>query len=631
MSFGPIYESSILKENSLNCYQSTLPPEENIESGSVIKVFDAVIDAEDGTVVEKQSSTEAAKEDRNFNIKELLKKYKKKPEEVLQELKINFSDKQKEELSKLITDKKKLESFLKIAQNDKLSADDIFAAVNKMKEFKPSNWWTRTKNSVKTLFKEGVSEFFEAAKSETVYFASKLGENMGEIREERKDFSSENTANIAQTITEKPKVKENVMHFVKKNNDDGQKLYTEENVIEAAGFIASHVKDADKFTANAVELESIKDKYGKSKYKGTTTINYSKRVTLNSEIKPAAYAAACKSDMTDEYLDNTTENLFKNPYMAKSIEYTSSAKNADGSDRFTASDVNSTSNHLVIRNKNYCGSYADNIKELAQNQNLSSTNVLNIAKNITAHPEIKAAVMEKIQSGNYTGSEIEQYSAQYAKEASKNSTSATTAPTASYSTEAGSKDSSNTTNPVTTVSKVKGAVNSRQTASTVSSVDNEETYVQKTVISGKAYERRKVYQTLYKKYGPLAEKILQNLEKNSDFIEIIKLYGANKELLNAAIEQPGILRKLKSVSNLSKNELAEALAQCTNSSSTEVMVQALSTTKNAQKAIEITKKSKIFNLNDNALDILTSCKDTTSKQTELDTLYNGGKNKNYEI
>ena len=141
----------------------------------------------------------------NIDIDELTKKYKKNPIAVLNELGINFDKNQIEQLKLFLKDKKSLKSFLNlIKENGSLKPGDIVAAVEKVSKYQPKNIGGRIGNFFKTLFKEGVSDAIEVAKSETVYYAGKLGENMDEVRTERQDFSSETVVDISDTMTQQP-------------------------------------------------------------------------------------------------------------------------------------------------------------------------------------------------------------------------------------------------------------------------------------------------------------------------------------------------------------------------------------------------------------------------------------------
>lgn len=112
MSYGITYDSSIKWIDSLSFYQSQLlEAEKEGKDTADIQMFNNDLLPMTGTEVEKEDK----KLNRDFNISELVKKYKKNPADILKELNIGFSDEQKEKLAGIITDKKKLKAFLEIA------------------------------------------------------------------------------------------------------------------------------------------------------------------------------------------------------------------------------------------------------------------------------------------------------------------------------------------------------------------------------------------------------------------------------------------------------------------------------------------------------------------------------------
>ena len=122
-----------------------------------------------------------------------------------------------------------------------------------------------------------------------------------------------------------------------------------------------------------------------------------------------------------------------------------------------------------------------------------------------------------------------------------------------------------------------------------------------------------------------AEKILQKMEENPDFIEIMKQYNGNTTILAALVNDPTLVDRIKKVAgSISINEMADVIKQCTDSSSTRVMLSALES-HNPAEAIKITKQSKIFNLKDDTLTILSKTGvDNSRKKDELENLYQSG-------
>ena len=109
----------------------------------------------------QQSLPENEKKSNNFadiDVNELVKKYKKNPIGVLNELGINFDKKQIEELKSILTDKKQLKSFLNLLKdNEALTAGDIVGAMKNIANHKAQPWYKSFINLGKTLLKEGVS------------------------------------------------------------------------------------------------------------------------------------------------------------------------------------------------------------------------------------------------------------------------------------------------------------------------------------------------------------------------------------------------------------------------------------------------------------------------------------------
>lgn len=612
---GNYYDSTILTETPLRCYKpETVETTEEVNDTSSVNVF-----------AQNLSQTQENKVDLSeIDIDELIKKYKKNPLGVLDELGIEFTDKQKAELKAFITNKKSLKSFLKlIKDNNALNSNDIISATRNVKKFKPKGFFKRTFNVIKTVFTDGIGEAVDLAKSETTHYAGKLGRNMNEIRSERTDFSSDAVADVGDTITQQPETKESVMHFVLKNNKDGSKLYTQDDVIHARNIIVDNIDEAQEFTANTVELESIQDTNGFIKYKGSTIINVGDRMTKNQDVKSTMLNVAKKSDMTDEYLENTTSNLAQNHSMASVIDYIVGAKDQNGKDKFTAFSVSTESSHLVDKNSKYCEIVTEAIKEVSKNQNISSENILSTAHEAAKFPEKKNEIIANAVS-NKTTLQAEQ------KTATINSKQEKTFTTQQAATnELKAEQQQAATNPITTINKSSTA-NENFTSNNVLNLaqvayqNTEKEIVDKAVINGETYERSEVLRELRKKFGVSAEKVLNKIESDASFIEVMKQYGGNKTIIAALVEDPYLITKIKKVSgSIGVNELADVVKLCTDSTSTNVMLEALQHS-SPQEAMLITKKSKIFNLKDDALDILSSSRSTVNKKQQIDELLLNG-------
>lgn len=560
-----------------------------------------------GTTVEKEEKED--KINRNFDIDELVKKYKNDPLKVLEVLGIDYTDEQIEELKLIINDKKSLKSFLEIVKQDNLSASDIFAGIKKAATQKTSGIFSRIKNVITTAIEEGIEEAFNLAQSEQVYKAGKLGSNMNDIREEREDFSSEGVANIAQTIVDTPEIKENTMHFVTKNENDGKKLYTEEDVTKATEIMAQNPQDANLFTANAVELESIKDNKNNIKYKGSTIINVDEKMVQNKDLQSTMLNTAKKKDMTDNYLVGITDNLVENPNMKKALDEFLNMKDDKGNDRFSASNILNQTDYMADKDIDIINDYLINTKELAIHDKLSGDNIVSISGNITDKPEIKNEVLTLIETQSVNGNEVEKY----AESALVNNNNEQTQ---KEYTKSNTISTQTATNPII---NNKSITNNAEIKSATE--PEEKIFATTTTINGKIYDRNLVQNALYRKFGTSAEGILQNLEKDPRFIETIKKYGNQKVILDSIINQPGLVEKLmRSLRSISTDELANMLPLCTNSTMTETLIK-LTSKYGATKAVSMLTEAKNNNTIDQILAILDNgTMDTSTKKAKIENI-----------
>lgn len=549
MSYCSSYNSSILNEDSVRQYRGKLTEYSLTKGNTGVEVFNQTIVNEDGTRVER-TGVNAYKEDRSFDISKLLKKYEKNPEEIFNELDIRFTNEQKNNLKKLLTNKKRLEAFLKIAQNDKLSADDIYTAIQNVKEFKPSKWYNRISKSLSVLTQEGFTDFIKYTKSETVYYAEKLGNNMNAISQERNDFSSQGKTDVAEAITRKPKQKNNIMHFVSQRCKDYTKYYTENDVLRATRYIYNNTKKANEFTSNAMEIESITDSNGVSKYTGNTTLNVSERITNNPEIKDAAIAVGKKGDMTDTYFNSITANLYKNPAIKDAIYESTTAKDKYGNDKYKAVNVNDISNTLADKSNEYVQNYSQIMKELDNYSDLKGKEIIEIAKQGADNPESNEEILNKYTNQNVSETNTHEKYAQETIQQNINDNNV--------------KYESAPKLEIKNQQKSQSYTAQRNTTDTDFYKEEETSFRSAVIINGKSYERTEIIEVLYKNFGPMAGKLLQNLEKDNDFAAIIKSCSGNKELLRAIVENPQVLKKLNSALKMSRNELTDAYKLCTN-------------------------------------------------------------------
>ena len=176
---------------------------------------------------------------------------------------------------------------MNFAKEEELTKEDIVEGFKTLSEMAPSSTWKKIGNFFKTIFEDGLSEAFKLAKSEKVYRSEKMSETMGEIREERKDFSSRSLAQIAKNTTEKPDIKQNTVHFVTKKDgtteimgftetqlDDFVDAYYNEGMAFGDGkmYTLPYAKSTEVLFYNKTEFE-------KNKWNGYWTSRISSRKT----------------------------------------------------------------------------------------------------------------------------------------------------------------------------------------------------------------------------------------------------------------------------------------------------------------------------------------------------------------
>lgn len=561
---------------------------------------------------------------RNINKKDLVKRFKDNPMGVIQELGIELTPQELNQLQSLLTDKKSLQQFLNIVDKSNLTPQDLIGALDHETKRKGSNWFKRTW----TRITEG--------RSEHEINADNFSREMSEVRESRQDFSTNTVVDIADTNEANPENKENVMHFVEAKTTNGKAVYTEENVTDAVAYIKERPDDADEFVSITTELESIVDEHGVPKYTGTTMINVGKRSVENPKLKETNLKIAHKGDMTDEFLENITKNLFENPDMQSIIDYSLGAKNKDGSDKFSAGNINDESNQLVDKALDFCNSYLDNLKTLSKYGNLSSDDIIKITQNVTAHPEIYNDVISKLESG-MSGSEVAEYSSQCAQAAQNGSYNAPQTTAGINNTDTASSFGSYSNTDIENAQKekmtklnegIKNSAKNKQNnkfelilqLSEITDID-EQNSSNTVQIAGKYYAKDKLKAALYRQFGTISGRVFNKIVADPNFIETIKQYNGNKVIIEALLKNPELINKIDLAGTLSNKERAEIIGLCTDSGSTNVMLAALESG-SVTDAIRTTKMAKITNAKDDTLAILTSNnKSNSNKKQELQQLY----------
>lgn len=566
---------------------------------------------------------------KNIDIDKLAKKYKKNPLDIFNELGIEFTKEELKTIKSFITDEKSLKAFLNFAKEEELTKEDIVEGFKTLNEMAPSGFWKRVGNFFKTIFDDGLAEAFKLAQSEKVYRSEKMSETMGEIRGEREDFSSKGLAQIAKNTTEVPEIKQNTMHFVTKKDGNGNHIYSENATMAANDYMYENAAKADDFTANAVELELIKGPNNTIKFTGDTIVKVSTRMTNKPELKETMMQVGKKADMTNEYFDGITNNLYENPDMEPTISYMVTAKKQDGTDRFTAGNTYSSSEHLVNKNQTYCQNYDSNIRVLAQNENISGDDVVKLNAIATTYPETRNEIIEKCsQNPSNISKIVEEYEQKYSSTNYRSNSQQN-----EYNTIINEKinDKATATNNVSNASaqlveKYKNITKEQLQSNQIqnNSIENE---AETTEINGQKYSRTVVLDALYKKFGEHSEKILQQLEENPEFVNLIKMYGNNKKLVAALADNPQIINQLKSgSSSLTASELTEMVELCHNQKTLNMMKE-LTEKYGATKAIRIIKSAKMNNLLAETENILnTNTKDSGTKKEEIDSLVTNRRN-----
>ena len=569
--------------------------------------FDANHTAQNTETIETEKKSKYSE---NF-IDELIKKYEKNPTEIFKELGINFTKEEKKKIEEYFSDAKSIKSFMLFVAQENLTKEDIVAGIEKLKTIPETSWLTRIKNVVKATFTDGIQEAFKLAKSERIYKAEKLSNNMNEIREEREDFSSTSVADIAFEVTENKEIKSNVMHFVTKKDTQNLHLYDEESTNKAVNYMSQNTEKADIFTSNAVELESIQDSNKQTKYKGSTIVNVSERMTEAPELKATMMSVGKKQDMNDNNFDNITNNLYNNPNMKDVIDFMATAIDEEGKDRFSAENLNNTSEYLLDKLKEQCETYNINLQKLTRNYNLSGDRITQLTQIIAENPEIKNFIINKLETTpNINEKELIKECQNYLEEKQY-------------------KDNYTEINTQETEETIHSYSEYKANTNAISKEKTEYIGKTKTVeIKGEYYDRKTVLSYLNKKFDMKGEEILQSLEHNPEFIDYIKQFVKCQDILPQLINNPkdciSKINKFKNASStISPKEMNELIALSTNSENTEILANQVAIY-GARYAISYFKKAKFNNCLDEAKIIYTTNTiDRESKKEKIDELIHG--------
>ena len=573
---------------------------------------------------ENKKTAEQRKESkRNINFDTLYEKYKKNPSAVLKELGLPADS---EELKAMLKDDNALKVLLTIAEKENLTAGDLKAAFLNVMNEKPSNF-----------FKRAWSWLTNGFRSEREVNADRLSTNMNDIRRVRgEEFSTEIVIEISIYAGDDENRKANAMHFVEKQSEKDKFLYSEGNVRSAIKFMDENPEMADQFVINTTELESIKDVKGAPRYNGDTNISVGARMTKHAELAQTMKKAAHKSDMTNEYLENITNNLAQNPYMQGAIEFSLDAKKADGTDRFSACSINTESNQLVNQNEEFCNNYENNLRKISQYENLTSEEIVSISESITKKPEIANEVISKIESGKMTGKEIAEYAENIAngkntKVETINKEQNETATITSETTTAESNNKQTTQQAETQKQQAERNFNNK--TNTTQNCENSQAKDEQIttnnnnesiVIAGVAYNAEELKRSFETQFGSLSDEVLTAVQKDPKKLDVIKQYANNPVIIKAYLDDNSFFAKIKTTTQLSKSELEDVLSLCTDESSKELMLAALEQG-SASYALKTVRYAKITNSKDDAHEILSSkTMGAELKKNKLNELYGMG-------
>ena len=562
----------------------------------------------EGIVTTNSNNNRIAKR-KTIDIDATYDEYKNKPQDVLNALGIQYTDKQLNELKKLLSDKKSLKVFLQIASKTNLNAEDTVEAFKNIMNQKQSN-----------IFKRGWIWLTNDLKTERECNAEVLSVNMHEIREIRgEELSTTTVINISSYVGTDENKKVNAMHFVEHKDPKGEFIYSEKNITDAISYLESNPDKANEFVNNTTELEAIKNVKGEPKYTGDTNISVGTRMTNNPELASTMKKVAHKQDMTDKYLENITAKLENNPYMQGAIEFSVDAKNEDGTDRFTANSINTEANLLVDKAKAFCNNYTENLKKLSKYNNITPEDLVKIDENVTKNPEIMSDVISKIENGTMTSKEILEYTENLTNN-SNTSENAILNETEINNTEITNKQPESENELKTKIENEKEKENQiKQHSEEINKYiknklgvtpiienENKESNTNEATIeiNGKLYSERQIAEKLKINFGSLSDTILEAIKKDPRNIEIIKNYNGNPIIIKAYLENPQLVEKIKKVGGaLSTSELNDSILLCSDRKSTELLLLAIENG-GITNAIKITRIAQITGSKEDAISVL---------------------------
>ena len=99
------------------------------------------------------------------------------------------------------------------------------------------------------------------------------------------------------------------------------------------------------------------------------------------------------------------------------------------------------------------------------------------------------------------------------------------------------------------------------------------------------------YNRIYNYFGSMTDNLIAKIKKDPSFVEVIKACNGNKVIIEAELNNPGLVAKIRSAANPTNKQLSEILSVCTDNSSTNVMLAALEacSVNQAIKAIAIAR------------------------------------------
>lgn len=449
-------------------------------------------------------------------IGKIVDKYTQNPQDALKDesIKAKIEAKDAAEIKELLTDKVTLGAFLAMASSDELSGEDIAAGLKEFKRVAPKSKIDLSKYTTDDIEKMNGEDFAALLK---------------DLKKARKGMKSGILANIAGKMMKKPHRCKQYMSIVNKRNS-----YADVDVEKAISNMDKMNDETSlKYIKNMNDLERIKDKDSRQKYKGSTIVNIASDMTSQPKAANAILNTAKKEDMDDIHLAKISGNLVLNPKMIASYEKMLGMKSADGSDRFSKENLLSHTDYMVDKNAIQIETYSSNVAEYASDENVSGSQVTEYSQRATTEPASKAEIEKEIQvTTNATNSEITEFIT-----------------------------SGVVTSPVS-------AISPERKSGTLSNVQNtQNAYYLKMYSEFKAQYGDAVDQMIkiFKEKPGVIKTLFRNPNLTiNEAMRFVQKYGTNRELMSEISKNPRIIDKLHAASaTITTDQLTELAQLCT--------------------------------------------------------------------